>query len=780
MGSGLLTFARIGVPVGIAAGLWIFLSQMHRHYPVGEWLFWRYLGYWTLAGVFSLSSLVVGSVAVSKLLNRQLERDQLFALGFAAGALLFGLGIFFSGLLGLFGGVFFFAYPVLLTAPFVPAFVRQHGRWLLDFARSKRAVRRSLLWTLPVGTFFLVLTYFPLITPQNLAYDARWYHLPIAEHYAAAGRITRFDEGWALGAYPQLGSLFYTWAMQLPFGRYFDRALLCVHIEWAMFAATVASLPPLVRSIAPGISGVGAGLSIFLFPGLHLYDSNLGGGGDHFVAAFAPALWLALLSAWRTLEIRSSVLLAVLLGAAALTKYTASLVVLPAAAAFALRAVWLGGKSLVRREGNLRRICVALGAFLLAALLITAPHWLKNIIFYRDPLFPMLHTRILPDPWVADAKIHYDYVVRTALASAPPGLQGIKDTLRTSVNFAFVPHDWPNFHGKLPVIGALFTLSWLVIPFFGRWRIIGLAAGVQVGIAFWYLTHHWDRFLQALIPWMAAVTAAMIALAWRQGWIARTLVGLLCAVQVVWGGDVPFLPTHSMVGDTPFREAIRLLSEGYKGHYDERLVVSHTEKVSAALPHDAKVVIHNEHLHHGLERMSVNDRPQFQTGLSYAQLGSPRAVHDQFIRWGVTHVLVPPQPSDIEVDSVTANLVFWEFFVNHTEPPISIGGHQLARLNLTPPPTPPGPDRLVAYFTCKRAPRYTSGLYRLADMKQMYDLPYPPPLEALDDEDLQQALTRADFAIIDECLRKKPSLPSFHQIYRRFEMTLFQNRQVLR
>src|SRR6187399_3241986 len=103
--------------------------------------------------------------------------------------------------------------------------------------------------------------------------------------------------------------------MTLPIGRFFDRSMLCVHIEWVMFVGTLLSVPVLVRRLAPKLSGAGAALAMFLFPGMLLYDSSLAAGADHLAAAYAPALWLALLHAWPRFEVRSSVLLALVLSA---------------------------------------------------------------------------------------------------------------------------------------------------------------------------------------------------------------------------------------------------------------------------------------------------------------------------------------------------------------------------------------------------------------------------------------------------------------------------------
>src|SRR6185369_13217047 len=75
--------------------------------------------------------------------------------------------------------------------------------------------------------------YLQVISPQNIAFDARWYHIPIAESYAAAGRIRPFPEGWYLGAYPHLASWLYAWAFLAP-GALKDHLCLAMHLEYVV------------------------------------------------------------------------------------------------------------------------------------------------------------------------------------------------------------------------------------------------------------------------------------------------------------------------------------------------------------------------------------------------------------------------------------------------------------------------------------------------------------------------------------------------------------------
>src|SRR5262249_11120061 len=149
---------------------------------------------------------------------------------------------------------------------------------------------------------------FRILAPNGIGYDARWYHLPIAEHYAAHGGVGRFDDGWYAGTLPHLASFLYTWAYLLPRPLAFHQISLAQHVEFVVFLATLAQIPILVRRLLPDTRATGSWCALFLFPGLFVFDSNLIAGADHVAALFAIPIFLALLRARRSLEPRYCVL----------------------------------------------------------------------------------------------------------------------------------------------------------------------------------------------------------------------------------------------------------------------------------------------------------------------------------------------------------------------------------------------------------------------------------------------------------------------------------------
>ena len=163
-------------------------------------------------------------------------------------------------------------------------------------ARKRSHPTHSPLALLAVsfGAICLAMIYFSILSPLNASWDSRWYHLPIAEQYASAGRVFRFGEGWALGTYPQLASLLYAWGFMLPKAQLFDRIVLCAHVEFSIFVWTVAAVPVLAKRALPAHLGTrlrlrGGWAAMFLFPGLFLYDSSLNLGADH-IATCGSAL----------------------------------------------------------------------------------------------------------------------------------------------------------------------------------------------------------------------------------------------------------------------------------------------------------------------------------------------------------------------------------------------------------------------------------------------------------------------------------------------------------
>jgi hypothetical protein len=753
---------RGAVVVALLAGAFLFGRLLHEHYPIQKWLFWRYAGYWLGCAYFGLACLALGYASLKRLLRQPLPALEAVAIAWPLGMFQFELLMFIAGLLKLYHWLLFIVLPLaMIGAGAVPLF-RLARSWLRH-TRGRRPQRPLGLIGYAIvafGCVALAMIYFLILSPDNLQFDTRWKHMALAEGYVASGGVRRFPEGWTTATRPHSSSFIYAWAFLLPASSLFDRIELSAHLEYAIFlATTLIGIPALVRRLVPRADPRLIWVARFLFPGVLLYDSSLSAGADHIGAAFAVPLCLLLLRALRELEPRTCIALAALLSAAALVKETVAIMLVPVPiAAVVVRAAML---VFARLRG---RLSPALGlrwltgpaAASAVCLVLTAPHWLKNWIFYGAPFYPVMHRYFTPRPWTSDAAYMYDFGYEEVQMWQPSrDLDGVLATLKALVTFSFVPNDWPQFHGSVPVFGSLFTLLIFCLPFLrGTLRVWALAGWIHVAIAFWYWTHHQDRYLQGIMPLIAAATAAMIVLIWRQTrYVAKSALGGLIGLQVIWGGDVYFIPTHAMVR-SPAKHVIDFLGQGYKKKYSERLQAQQSfREIGRATPRDSLLLMHDMHEILGIGRASVSDWPTWQFGISYGLLDSPRAVYELLDGMGVTHVYWGSQLSR-SFDTVAGDAMFFDFALKHTVNPRRVGGGTVAGMPTSPPAVDARAfDATVAVLTCNDR-GYGRGLYELADMRVPAFGPasrrFPPPRKpAAAAVPAEQLIDQAAFIVLD-------------------------------
>lgn len=757
------------VLVGLCAAIGTLLVTVHAEYPLQEWLFPRYATYALLGAYFGLGCLTAGQALLRASLGYVLPLREHLALSFPLGLLAyFGLA-FCAGLLGLLGTAFFVCAPLVLFALGARPSLR-YARRLVRHWRHARArsagVPRSWGAALvaALGCASLGLIYFSILSPLNASFDARWYHLPLAEQYANSGRIFRFDEGWVLATNPHLASLVYTWAFLLPGARLFDWIELSAHLEFLIFLATVAAVPALASRLLPRAharSRVTLGwVAMFLFPGLFLYDSSLNLGADHVAALWAIPVYLMLLRAWPALGVRECCVLAALLSGALLTKYTAILIVAPPIGALALRTLlrswaWLRGSARSPWPGPLAAL--ALG------LVLTSPHWLKNWIWYGDPLFPQLQRILTPRPWLPEANTPYflDYAVSWHVSW---DWSGLLQALQIAFTYAFVHHDWPALHGSAPVFGFLFTLSLCFLPFLGKApRLWGIFLLGHLGVVVWTFISWQDRYLQVLVPWMASAVAAAFLLVHRLHAATRVALGALVALQVVWGSDVYFFTTHAVLRASPAEAAIDLLNTAREKKYAQRNdLFQPYQAIGAMLPRGAKVLVHGTRQSLGLGHPRVHDSPGTQGGLVYSRLSSPRAVYDALRELGVTHLVWDAMSEGN--DTLASDFVFFDFAARYAEGARRIGTFTLARMPTRPPPATRFGER-VAYLACQG--RYApAGVYRLPELTASVFLPpsSPAPIQTLSgDVDASALVSGADYVVFQPSCNRGVSTAAIAQ-----------------
>jgi hypothetical protein len=727
----------IALPVALVAAIAILLGSVNIHYPVREWLAWHYLWVWCLAAVWALGCLSFGYFLLDRLRIDVGARDVEAALAFPVGVFAFQTSVFLVGLAGLLNGVTF----VLLPLAFLAAGRQRLWAALQRFrALDPPRTARHLAVTI-FGLAGLAIVYFQILNPEALHWDARWYHLPLGQQYAIRGAVRAFPEGWWLDGQPHEASLLYAWAFLLPVSMLFDRLELCMHIEFVTFVATLASIPVLVRQLVPKATGRGAWAALFLFPGIFLYDSNLAGAADHIAALICIPLTISLIRFWKSWSTRDGILFGVFMAAGLVAKYSVWSMLFFPGIVFVVRALWL----VVRRftSPTAPRLPILLPFVVTGAvmLLLSGQHWLKNWIFYGDPLYPVLYAHLPLHPWNAESPASYD-IIRSFTFPPRPGVDGVLDALKTTVNFAFIPNDWPVFHRNVPVFGFLFTLTALCLPFVGAG--VPLWAGYlasMVAIIPWYLTSHQDRYLQAWLPLMVACTVGTVSLAWQRGQrMVRALIVVLVGLQVIWGGDIPFFPTHNLLNDSPIRAASNFLASGFLKTPDRFLLFKDEGATGDRLPQDATLLLHELNLQVGFDRRVVND--QWQGLISYGLLGNPAAIHRQLAALKVTH-MVWESGKVSGWNSLASDLAFINFSMNHGQRRQTIGQLTLALLPAASPPEAYN-DR-VALLGCSLP--FRTGYYRLRQLSTVKGQSTPEPEGS--PPDVVSAVREAGFLVVD-------------------------------
>lgn len=755
---------NVGLVTVLLGATWYFGSFVDAHYPIEDWLFWIFAQAWLLTLVFALSCLSTGFVLTRWLLGKRLKSVELLTLSMPMGVFAFFLAMFVLGLFGWYGPVTFALLPLSMIAtgarPLFQFFRRLMRRRLAWRRRNPPSPWMYVAWAF--GLVVLGMAYFLILSPANISFDSRWKHLAIAEHYATQGFVGPFLEGWIPGTAPHLPSFFFAWAFLIrPWGDLFGQLALVAHMEFVLFLWTLIGIGALVRRLVPGVDPRWVWVVRFLFPGLLVYDSNLSVGTDHIAAIFAIPIFLMTMRVWRTMEVRDSIVLAVMISGGLLTKYSSafSLFAFPVLA-IAFRSLTLALRGTKRSPFPDRPLAWLLvpAACLVGGLVFSSPHWLKNWVWYGSPVYPAGGDFFTLRPWTPEATEVFRYGYLGQMWRPSADWEGFLSSLKVLLTFSFIPHNYSNFHGKLPVFGSLLTLALLCLPFLRATRWLwALFASIHVGIFTWFWVHHQDRHLQTLMPLMAAATAAVLALLWRQGKATRAALLLAIALQVVWGGDAWFFPTHAMA-KTPIVASAELLGSGFTKKPEQRLrTFAGINAVRNALPKGAKLLLHDISPHTGIGVPSVTDTKGWQGGISYGQLATPGAIFDKYRELGITHILWTDESRGW--DSLAADVAFWNFVQRHARDKRRVGGFHLAKMpDERPDDSPPG-EVLVA--GCGKG--YRSGLYpfEALTIPAFGEKPpeWPAPAPAAQGAQAQrEALRGASFAFVEKRCPPHPEL----------------------
>ena len=747
----------------LVVGIVLLLSASEPFYPVKQWLLWHYLALLALSGFALTAAFSLGDWFLRRVFKLSLPSHERITLALALGLIGFEVGMFLIGTVGGYGTITFVAFPAALILLTVTEW-RNHSRRVAKIWRQGRRLTVPQVAFVLFGFAALALIYFSILTPNNVQFDARWKHMALAEDYVAHGGIRRSAEGWVFAARPHLTSYLFVWAFSLPFGSLFHRMELCAHLEFFVFLATAFfGIPAVVRRLVPKADARIVWVARFLYPGVLLYDSSLTSGADHFGALLAPAVALAVLRSYRVLDRRWVLLLTLLLSGAVMVKETVAIMLVPVPIAIlGLRSLWLVGIAKFRKAITLQ-LLLTLSTACALGLVATAPFWLTNVLWYGNPVYPSLSNVFPSKPWSEIAAYRFTVEYSDSNMWAPErNLDGFLRSLLAVVDFSFFPNDWSRFHGKRPVFGSLFTLL-IPLLFFvrGTKRIWSLVAWISVALFTWYWVHHQDRYLQAIVPLMAACTAATLILVFRQQ--RRTIRGLvigLVGLQLALGADVYFIATHAMTGSA-VKRSVDLLGMGYQGKFADRFAIEpRWVALSNAIPEGARILFHDIHTHLGSEREGVRDLALWQSGINYSTSKRPEDVHRWLKEMGVTHIVTIAGRSTGN-DRLASDLIFYDYVYRRAKRLDDVEGLHVFELPIVPKDVPYRDKALVV--SCNSGNSYD--VHHLADLARpsigpLSRVRYEPLTTTKEVAELGGLYAEVDFVVVGNKCDTPPGLNS--------------------
>jgi hypothetical protein len=703
------------------AGVVFLLSIVGQKYPVRNWfaLPMGEIVAWQI--LLNLGWVGTGLTVLRRfqpLSQPPLER---LVVGVATGVVSFAFSLYLLGVLGLFRP----AAAIGLVFGFVLAGLPELVRWVREYMATPPAppaptwlgrVLPSL--ALGLGVIGAAILYLGILPPDTINYDARWWHLSISEGYVREGRMIRFPGNW-VNSYPHLASLLHTWDF-LIMGSSAPalRLMMVLHTEFSLFVWTLVGVAATVRWLVEDEKIRGAWATYFLFPGIFIYDSNIGGAADHVMASFVLPIFLLTVRLPSTSSERGYLLWGAIAAGALLSKLHAMYVLVP----LTLLLAWTTLRSRATLAAGARRLLRGGGFALLAFLIVTAPHFGTNLAYHSNPFYPLLQDWFTAShPTIPQAPM----LVRELLMDwnwKPTGTlpRRIADSLALLFTFAFTPHY--SFSQQVPVFGFAFTLALPLLFAVRGGRRLWIGAFASLGALFcWANTVRVDRNLQTFLPLLVATTAAILVRAWRVGTLARIGVGTLVLAQVVWAGDLWFQSSDRVAA------AMTLIRSGFEGRAASRFagVSSDYLALDRALPKDAVVLLHHSHPSLGINRPIFLDWVGFQGSIDYRQFANERSFYDRLRKLGITHVVY--LPGEQAAPSRQEDVILHSLGLNYGGNKTRLGTFEFYKLPDVPPP-----ERGSLQVLAIGLPGYADGLYDVTQLGVCQNLPpqyqnYPPP-----------------------------------------------------
>ncbi|WP_437975077.1 hypothetical protein WMF11_44480 [Sorangium sp. So ce295] len=704
-------FAAVACLMGLVG----YALVVHAHIPVQHWLLWRLAPLWGYSLLFLLSSLGIGLVLLRRVLRlAHLPPVEEGLFGVTLGSIAFVFGMYLAGVVGWIRPWYGLVMPAALFA----GGLLELPRWLsrlkhdLDASTTPKGTMRWLWLTATgVGAMCIVLLYLLSLTPDSISFDATWYHLPIGQDYARAGRIVPFY-GDVNRSFPHFASMLYAWGFSVPGMLVEQRWMMALHLEFVFVLGKVVGVAALARYLLQGERVPGLWAAFFLFPSLFVQDQNPGGSADHFLGFFAAPVLLASMRFAERFDRRYAVLLGASLGGAMLVKYQAVYHLGMAAAVVVPRAAYLLARAASRALKKRRRPLLSARRVLVAGLITSgvalgtaAPHLIKNTIYHNNPVYPLAQ-RVFTRSYPQHARSAE--FMEKAYPNAPylPKGKGLERQLIAAGNFftfSFSPHY--SFTRYVPSMGSLFTLLLpMLLVIRGRRRPALAAWATFAGIWMWSNTYTADRYLQGMLAVPIAAAAALLVRTWQLGTVARLGLVPLVVFQIVWSGDVPFYS-----GPRRLESALSLIRSTYEKRWTDAQRFKFRQDhraINGATPPDARILARNYRTTLGIEREIIFDIQAWQSLIFYEPVRGPAELYAHYRSVGITHILYPPNQRP--PDTLQAAVLFNELVHRYATEKRRFGSLQLVTMPKEPPPA----DELPYQVLALGAPGYyTDGLY---------------------------------------------------------------------
>jgi len=509
-----------------------------------------------------------------------------------------------------------------------------------------------------------------------------------------------------------------------------QRWIFALQMELCVLLWTLAGISAVVARQLSAPAPRSSWAAFFLFPGFFVY--GLWGTADHIIGFFSIGIALALLQLYQRATPAAFVLLATGIAGGVLTKYQAIYAAIPALALAAI--AWaLGWWRLTRAaprapattegqaEGESETIPLPpppppplptppptrrelrRGPILLVAVgcALSAPHFVKNLIFHHNPVYPFAQEVFSHStPVVTDGALYFDHGMKPQSGTPVAIGDRLANVVRLMTVVSLMPRDGS------PALCTLFVLLLPAAALAGRRREALVVAALGLGsMVMWAMLLLDTRHLEAFIPILAAATAAMIVKLWRLGLVARVGLVPLLALQIAWAADAPFtggLQSGVHLIQRGFeRSGTRVFNE-YRASY---------VALGKATPPNAKLLIHTFGLSLGINRDIVMDSMGFQGLIDYHAMRTPRQLYDRLHALGITYT-VHEAAGNYPSPTMQEDVLFHTLVARHGLPTGRFDQMVLTAL----PPRPPPAEAPYNVLTLDLRHGYPDGLYPIAEL----------------------------------------------------------------